>query len=100
MSGALAGIAGFSEVAGVQFRLQEGMSTGYGYTAIIVAWLAGRSAIGVFVVSVIMSVILVGGDSLQIIMQLPVAFVNLFQGGLYCFSFWHQISLLTTKWYS
>ncbi len=48
MSGALAGIAGFSEVAGVQFRLQEGMSTGYGYTAIIVAWLAGRSAIGVF----------------------------------------------------
>jgi len=80
LSGALAGIAGFSEVAGVQFRLQEGISTGYGYTAIIVAWLAGRSAIGVFVVSVIMSVILVGGDSLQILMGLPVAFVNLFQG--------------------
>ena len=80
LSGALAGVAGFSEVAGVQFRLQEGVSQGYGYTAIIVAWLAGRSAIGVLIVSVIMSIILVGGDSLQIIMQLPVAFVNLFQG--------------------
>lgn len=80
LSGALAGLAGFSEVAGVQGRLVEQISTGYGYTAIIVAWLAGRSAIGVLVVSVIMSVILVGGDSLQILMQLPVAFVNLFQG--------------------
>lgn len=80
LSGALAGVVGFSEVAGVQFRLQEGISHGYGYTAIIVAWLAGRSAVGVLVVSVIMSVILVGGDSLQILMQLPVAFVNLFQG--------------------
>ncbi|WP_277656532.1 ABC transporter permease [Seleniivibrio woodruffii] len=80
LSGALAGIAGFSESAGVQGRLQEGISHGYGYTAIIVAWLAGRSAIGVLVVSVIMAVILVGGDSLQILMQLPVAFVNLFQG--------------------
>jgi len=80
LSGALAGVAGFSEVAGVQFRLQEGVSSGYGYTAIIVAWLAGRSAIGVLVVSIIMSIILVGGDSLQILMQLPVAFVNLFQG--------------------
>lgn len=80
LSGALAGVAGFSEVAGIQFRLQEGISSGYGYTAIIIAWLAGRSAIGVLVVSVIMSIILVGGDSLQILMRLPVAFVNLFQG--------------------
>jgi len=80
LSGALAGVAGFAEVAGVQFRMQEGISSGYGYTAIIIAWLAGRSAIGVLVVSLIMSVILVGGDSLQILMQLPVAFVNLFQG--------------------
>lgn len=80
LSGALAGLAGFGEVAGVQGRLQEGISQGYGYTAIIVAWLAGRSALGVLVVSLIMAVILVGGDSLQILMQLPVAFVNMFQG--------------------
>lgn len=80
LSGAIVGIAGFSEVAGVQYRLQESVSIGYGYTSIIVAWLARRSAIGVLVVSLIMGVLLVGGDSLQIIWQLPVAFINLFQG--------------------
>lgn len=80
LSGAVAGLAGFSEVAGLQHRLQPGLSPGYGYTAIIVAWLAKRSAIGVVIVSFLMGVLLVGGDSLQIYWQLPVAFVYAFQG--------------------
>jgi general nucleoside transport system permease protein len=80
LSGAIAGIAGFSEVAGLQGRLQHGISPGYGYTAIIIAWLAKRSALGVVVVSLLMGVLLVGGDSLQLSWQLPVAFVYAFQG--------------------
>jgi simple sugar transport system permease protein len=80
LSGAIAGIAGFSEVAGLQHRLQHGLSPGYGYTAIIIAWLAKRSAIGVVVVSFLMGILLVGGDSLQLLWQLPVAFVYAFQG--------------------
>jgi len=80
LSGAIAGIAGFSEVAGLQHRLQHGISPGYGYTAIIIAWLAKRSALGVVVVSFLMGVLLVGGDSLQLSWQLPVAFVYAFQG--------------------
>lgn len=80
LSGAIAGIAGFSEVAGLQHRLQHGISPGYGYTAIIIAWLANRSAIGVVVVSFLMGILLVGGDSLQLLWQLPVAFVYAFQG--------------------
>lgn len=80
LSGAIAGIAGFSEVAGLQHRLQHGISPGYGYTAIIIAWLAKRSALGVVIVSFLMGVLLVGGDSLQISWQLPVAFVYAFQG--------------------
>ena len=80
LSGAIAGIAGFSEVAGLQHRLQHGLSPGYGYTAIIIAWLAKRSAIGVVIVSFLMGVLLVGGDSLQLLWQLPVAFVYAFQG--------------------
>lgn len=80
LSGAIAGIAGFSEVAGLQHRLQHGISPGYGYTAIIIAWLAKRSAIGVLVVSFLMGVLLVGGDSLQLTWQLPVAFAYAFQG--------------------
>lgn len=80
ISGAIAGVAGFSEVAGLQYRLQSGLSPGYGYTAIIVAWLARRSAIGVVIVSFLMGVLLVGGDSLQMLWQLPIAFVYAFQG--------------------
>ncbi len=80
LSGAIAGIAGFSEVAGLQYRLQHGISPGYGYTAIIIAWLAKRSAIGVVIVSFLLGVLLVGGDSLQIYWQLPIALVYAFQG--------------------
>ncbi|MGA1861516.1 ABC transporter permease [Deferribacter thermophilus] len=80
ISGALAGIAGFSEVAGVTYRLQHSISPGYGYTAIIIAWLAKRSALGVLIVSFVMGVLFVGNDALQISYQLPVAFVNAFQG--------------------
>ena len=80
LSGAIAGVAGFSEVAGLQHRLQHGISPGYGYTAIIIAWLAKRSAIGVVIVAFLMGILLVGGDSLQLLWQLPVAFVYAFQG--------------------
>jgi len=80
LSGAIAGIAGFSEVAGLQHRLQHGISPGYGYTAIIIAWLARRSALGVIIVSFLMGILLVGGDSLQLSWQLPVAFAYAFQG--------------------
>jgi simple sugar transport system permease protein len=80
LSGAIAAVAGFGEVAGLQYRLQHGISPGYGYTAIIIAWLAKRSALGVVIVSFLMGVLLVGGDSLQLTWQLPVAFVYAFQG--------------------
>lgn len=80
LSGAIAGLAGFSEVAGLQHRLQHGISPGYGYTAIIIAWLAKRSAIGVVIVSFLLGILLVGGDSLQLLWQLPVAFAYAFQG--------------------
>jgi len=80
LSGAIAGIAGFSEVAGLQHRLQHGLSPGYGYTAIIIAWLARRSALGVVIVSFLLGVLLVGGDSLQLSWQLPVSFAYAFQG--------------------
>ena len=80
LSGAIAGIAGFSEVAGLQYRLQHGLSPGYGYTAIIIAWLARRSAVGVVIVSLLMGILLVGGEYLQMMWRLPIAFVNVFQG--------------------
>lgn len=80
ISGALSAIAGFSELTGVQHRLQHAISPGYGYTAIIIAWLARRSAFGVVIVSFLMGVLFVGSDSMQIYYQLPVAMVSVFQG--------------------
>lgn len=65
ISGGLAGLAGMSEVAGVVHRLQERFSPGYGFTAIIVAWLARLNPLGVVVVGYLFGGLLVGGDAIQ-----------------------------------
>ncbi|MCD6290836.1 MAG: ABC transporter permease, partial [Anaerolineae bacterium] len=80
ISGGLAGIAGFGEVAGISHRLQKGLSVGYGYTAIIVAWLAKLNPWGVLLVAVLLAGLLVGGDQLQITMGLPAAVALVLQG--------------------
>jgi len=80
LSGGLAGLAGLCEVAGVQGRIQHGLSPAYGYTAIIVAWLARLNPWGTIVVSVLLGGLLVGSDMLQIAMGLPIAMAYLFQG--------------------
>ncbi len=80
ISGAVAGVAGMTEVAGLQGRLQPGFSAGYGYTAIIVAWLARLNPVGTVFVSFLLGALLVGGDTLQIVMRLPLASVQVLQG--------------------
>jgi len=80
VSGAIAGLAGMTEIAGLQGRLQPGMSPGYGYTAIIIAWLARLNPWGIIIVSFFMGVLLVGGETIQVIMRLPLASVQVIQG--------------------
>jgi simple sugar transport system permease protein len=80
LSGGLAGLAGVCEVAGVQGQLKHGLSPGYGYTAIIVAWLARLDPWATIVASVLLGGLLVGSDMLQIAMNLPVAVAYLLQG--------------------
>lgn len=65
ISGGLAGLAGMSEVAGVVHRLQENFSPGYGFTAIIVAWLARLNPLAVIIVGYLFGGLLVGGDAIQ-----------------------------------
>lgn len=79
LSGALSGLAGFSEVAGITHRLQHGISPGYGYSAIIIAWLSKLNAWAVVAVSFLFGGLLVGGYSLQTA-NLPAATVNMLQG--------------------
>ena len=54
ISGALAGLAGMSEVGGVVHRLQDRISPGYGYTAIIIAYLAHFGPFRVVIASVLL----------------------------------------------
>ncbi len=80
ISGAVAGLAGMGEVAGLQGRLQPGFSVGYGFTAIIVAWLARLNPFAILAVSFLMGALLVGGDTLQVVMRLPLSSVQVLQG--------------------
>ena len=85
ISGALAGLAGMSEVAGVGHQLERTVSAGYGYTAIIVAWLARLHPLGIVVVSFLLSAILVGSDQLQTSIGLPGSVGPMLQGALLFF---------------
>ena len=80
VSGAIAGIAGFSEVTGIHYRLQQNISIGYGYTGIIIAWLAKNHPLGVIISAFFMSIIFVSAEVLQIEYGLPISIVFLYQG--------------------
>ncbi|MCA9879889.1 MAG: ABC transporter permease, partial [Thermomicrobiales bacterium] len=73
LSGALAGLAGMSEVAGIGHQLQRNLSPGYGYAAIIVAWLARLHPFGAVLVAFLLAALTVGGDQLQMSLGLPAA---------------------------
>jgi ABC-type uncharacterized transport system permease subunit len=85
LSGGLAGLAGMAEVSGISHRLQKGLTVGYGYTAIIVAWLGKLNPWGVLLVAVLLAGLLVGGDQIQITMQLPAAVALILQGAILFF---------------
>ena len=82
ISGGLAGLAGAGLMTGVQHRLTnpEAISPGYGYTAIIVAWLGGLNPISIIFSSIFMSILIVGGQNIQILLGLPFGVVNIFNG--------------------
>ena len=65
LSGGLAGLAGMAEVSGVIHRLQEGISPGYGFTAIIIAALARNNPLGIVLVAFLFGVLLSGGFAIQ-----------------------------------
>ena len=80
ISGGLAGVAGVGEVAGIYHRLEIGISSGYGYTSIVVAWLSDLSPLGAIFSSFFISLLLVGGDAIQVELGMPGSIVNIFNG--------------------
>lgn len=84
ISGGMAGLAGMIEVSGVAGRLMYGISPGYGYTAIIVAWLARLNPWAMIVSSIFIGGLIVGGYSVQTI-GLPSSMSLMLQGAiLFC----------------
>jgi simple sugar transport system permease protein len=65
LSGALAGLAGMSEISGVVHRLQGAISPGYGFTGIIVAWLAKLNPFAVILVSILFGALILAGREIQ-----------------------------------
>jgi general nucleoside transport system permease protein len=85
LSGGLAGIAGVNEVAGPIGQLLPVISPGYGFTAIIVAFLGRLHPFGILIAGLLIALTYLGGDSAQIALDLPVAVVGVFQGMLLFF---------------
>jgi general nucleoside transport system permease protein len=87
ISGGLAGLAGVGEVAGIHHYLSypASVSSGYGFTAIIVAWLAKLNPLYAIISGIFFAGILVGGDAIQISLGLPAATVDIVNGTLLIF---------------
>jgi simple sugar transport system permease protein len=84
LSGAICGLAGMAEVSGIAGRLQPGLSPGYGYTAIIVAWLAKLNPIAIVFVAVLFGVLQVGGYLVQTF-GVPASVAAMIQGAILFF---------------
>ncbi len=85
ISGGLAGLAGVSEVTGPIGQLIPHVSPGYGYAAIIVAFLGRLHPVGILFASLLMALLYLGGEMVQIELGLPLALTGLFQGMLLFF---------------
>ena len=80
MSGALAGLAGIIEVAGPIGHLDPGVSPGYGFTAIIVAFLGRLNPVGILIAGLFLALTFIGGEGAQISMKVPLDLTKVFQG--------------------
>lgn len=80
VSGALAGLAGIIEVAGPIGHLQPGISPGYGFTAIIVAFLGRLNPVGILVAGLFLALTFIGGEEAQIALKVPLDLTKVFQG--------------------
>lgn len=80
LSGALAGLAGMAEITGVVHRLQGSISSGYGFTGIIIAWLAKLNPLAVIIVSILFGALILAGRELQ-----PKGIPTMIQGVIFVF---------------
>ena len=80
ISGACAGVAGMVEVSANMGQLQPEVSFGYGFTAIIVAFLARLNPLGVIAAGLVIALAELGGDSVQMTLGMPKVVTGVFKG--------------------
>lgn len=85
LGGALAGLAGLFEVSGPAGQITTEFASGYGFTAIIVAFLGRLHPIGILLAGLLMALTYIGGDLAELMLSLPAAAIQLFQGMLLFF---------------
>ncbi len=80
ISGGLAGLAGVGEAAGLHFQVMAGISTGYGYTGIVIAMLARLNPLGVVPAAIFFAVIITGAEAMSRSTGVPVFLADVIQG--------------------
>ncbi|MGB3408395.1 MAG: ABC transporter permease [Jannaschia sp.] len=85
LAGVLAGMAGLFEVTGPAGQISIDFGSGYGFTAIIVAFLGRLNPLGILAAGLLMALTYVGGDNAASNLGLPVAAISAFQGMLLFF---------------
>ncbi len=85
VSGALAGLAGISEASGASQKLHEKLSLGYGFTAIIVAFLGRLNPLGILLAGLVLALSYIGGEEAKITLQISDRATHVFQGLLLFF---------------
>lgn len=80
ISGGLSGMAGAMEVIGVHHKAMDGISSGYGFSGIVVALFGGLHPLGIIPASVLFGLLILGADMMQRAVQVPSAIVLAIQG--------------------
>jgi general nucleoside transport system permease protein len=80
LSGGVAGLAGICEVSGPVGQLQPGISPGYGFTAIIVAFLGRLNPLGVLIAGLVLAISYLGGEAAQVALGISDKIARVFQG--------------------
>jgi simple sugar transport system permease protein len=96
LAGGFAGLAGVVEVIGVQHRLLEGITSGYGFTGIVAALFGGLHPLGTIPASWLFGALLVGADKMQRAVQVPSALIDTLLGLVVMFMVGSQF--LSRRW--
>lgn len=80
ISGGLAGLAGISVADGTMGFLQLPFASGYGFTAIIVAFLGRLNPVGILFAGLLLALSYLGGEAAQIALRVPVGITSVIQG--------------------